>query len=133
MVNSITTLLFGAKYQRTRFHAAFALYLLIVVIGSVPHARAEIGSLASGLVLHSLAYSVITFLLFTGFAAGGQKNAIRACIIVAVMGAFDEYVQSYFPYRNAALSDWLVDCGASIVTVLLLTMMAPRLRLRGGD
>lgn len=118
-------LLFGTKYQRTRFHAAFVLYLLIVVLGSVPHVRAEIGTLASGLVLHSLAYSAITYLLFTGFAAGSQKKAVRALIIVALMGAADEYVQSFFPYRNAAVSDWLVDCGASLFMVLLLTKLAP--------
>jgi VanZ family protein len=37
-----------------------------------------------------------------------------------MMGATDEYVQSFWSYRTAALSDWMVDVvsGAVISTVL---------------
>lgn len=116
----ITALLFSAKYQRPRLHAAFILYFLILVLGSVPHARAEIANVAPGLILHSVAYSVITFLLFTGSTGDRLGKSIRAVLIVVIMGAFDEYVQSFFPYRNAAVSDLLVDSGASLVTAVLL-------------
>ena len=123
MVKLIATFLIGTKYKKPRFHAAFILYFLILVLGSVPHARAEIDYVASGVILHSLAYSVITYLLVTGSNGSGLATSIRAFLIVVVMGAFDEYVQTFFPYRNAAISDLLVDSGASFVTAVLLLMI----------
>ena len=106
----------GARYQRTRFYAAFGLYAMILILGSVPHARAEIGEVAPGLVLHSVAYAVITFLLASGSARSDRGRAVQAILIAMVMGAVDELVQSFFPYRTAAVSDWLVDCAAALVT-----------------
>jgi len=120
MVKPIAALLFDEKSQKPRLHAAFILYFLILVFGSIPHARAEIGLLAPGLVLHSVAYSVITFLLFSGLSGSRWEKSIRAFLIVVAMGAFDEYIQSFFPYRHAQISDVLVDSGASFVTALLL-------------
>ena len=123
MVKLIADLLVDSKYQRPRFHAAFILYFLIIVLGSIPHARAEMGNIAAGFVLHSVAYSVITYLLFTGSNGSRMVKSIRAFFIVVLMGAFDEYVQTFFPYRNAAISDLLVDSGASFITAVLLLKM----------
>ncbi|MDP3841768.1 MAG: VanZ family protein [Oxalobacteraceae bacterium] len=81
------------------------------------------GKIASGLVLHGLAYSIITFLLFTGSNGRPSGNALRTWLIVAIMGALDEFVQSFFPYRNAAVHDWAVDVTASFVTVFLLLIL----------
>ena len=116
MFRLFTHWLTGARYRRTRFYTAFFLYAMILVLGSVPHARAEIGEVASGLVLHSVAYAVITFLLASGSARSHRGRAIQAILIVVVMGAIDESVQSFFPYRTAAVNDWLVDCAAALVT-----------------
>jgi VanZ family protein len=37
-----------------------------------------------------------------------------------LMGALDEYVQSFFPYRHAAIGDWYVDVSAGIFMSALL-------------
>ena len=113
MSERIRRLLFGRVYRSLRFRSALLMYVLILVLGSIPHARAEIGELASGLVLHSVAYAVITFLLCTGSRRPLPGAALQAFLIVVVMGAVDEAVQSFFPYRHAALGDWAVDCAAS--------------------
>jgi VanZ family protein len=123
MVERLATFCFDTKYRSLRFRSAFILYILILVLGSIPHARAAIGELASGAVLHSLAYATITFLLFTGFGGNRLGRAVRALAIVALMGALDEYVQHFFPYRTTALGDWITDCSASIFTVLVLSML----------
>lgn len=123
MQQLISTWLFSAEYRRIRFTLAFVFFFLIIALGSIPGARQEVGQLATGLVLHSLAYAVITFLLFTGSSGSRLKKSIQAFLIVAAMGALDECVQNFFPYRTAAISDWLVDCGASCVAVSLLTML----------
>ena len=123
MTSRMLNLLFAAAYRSLRFRCAFLMYFLILILGSIPHARAEIGELASGLVLHSVAYAAITFLLATGARREASGAALQAVLIVIIMGAVDEWVQSFFPYRHAAVSDWMVDCGASICTAVLLLVL----------
>ncbi len=114
------------RYQRLRYRAAFLAYAAIVAMGAVPGARAEIGHYASGIVLHSLAYGAITLLLFTGSAGSAPARALRSVLTVAAMGAVDELLQSFLPYRRGALSDWLVDCNAAVLVSALLWAFLPR-------
>lgn len=113
-----------------RFRTAFVLYFLILILGSLPHAREEIGTFASGPVLHSIAYAIITFLLATGADRRPLAQSMQAFLIVVVMGALDECVQSFFPYRTAAVSDWLVDCSASLIMASIL--LPPHMKLARG-
>lgn len=121
-----TELLSGSRFQRVRYGSAYVLFLMIVVGGSIPHAREELGHFAPGLILHSLAYAVVTFLLWSGASGPRQRVAVRVWLTVAAMGAIDEVVQSFFPYRTAAVSDWLVDCGASAVALIVLQFAQTR-------
>ncbi len=116
----LTLLILDAPYQRLTYRFAFWLFAAVVALGSIPGARADIGELASGVVLHSLTYSVIAALLFYGRDASPPRKAIEAFLIVALMGAFDEFVQSFFPYRSARVGDWLVDMNAAMLTVVVL-------------
>jgi VanZ family protein len=119
-------LVLDPKLRKLRCAAALALYLAIVVAGSIPGARAEIGNYASGLVLHSLAYATLAFLWFTGNAGPAPGRALKAVLVVAAMGAGDEFVQSFFPYRGSDVRDWLVDCSAAIATCALLWALLPK-------
>jgi len=50
-------------------------------------------------------------------------------LAIALMGAVDEWVQSFFPYRSGDVRDWLVDVTAATLasTVLaVLASLAPR-------
>ncbi|MBC7574119.1 MAG: VanZ family protein [Herminiimonas sp.] len=122
--------LFRPARRRMRFRTAFVLYFLILILGSLPHAREEIGTFASGPVLHSIAYAIITFLLATGADRRPLAQSMQAFLIVVVMGALDECVQSFFPYRTAAVSDWLVDCSASLIMASIL--LPPHMKLARG-
>ena len=128
MNQQLTLILFGPKFRSRRFYGAFILYALIIGIGMIPDARAQAGVVASGLVLHSIAYASITFLLVTGSTRSRTGQSVQAVLLVLMMGAFDEYVQSFFPYRNAAISDWIVDCFAGLVTATLLYIGQPMMR-----
>lgn len=119
----LNQILLTDSHARLRYRSAIALYLLILILGSVPGARHDIGEVASGLVLHSCAYAGLTFLLFTGGTGSAALRAAKAVLTIAMMGALDEYVQSYFPYRHAAVSDWLVDCTAAVVTTGLMWVL----------
>jgi hypothetical protein len=116
----------GPKLRKLRLGIAIAIYLAIVIIGSIPGARHNIGEYASGIVLHSLAYAGLAALWFSGSTGDGAQRALKAVFAVAVMGACDEFVQSFFPYRGAAVGDWLVDCIAAIVAATILWAVLPK-------
>jgi VanZ family protein len=119
----LSTLVLDPKLRTLRRACAILMYLTIVVWGSIPGARAQIGHYAPGPVLHSIAYAVLAFLWFTGSAGNVAARAAKAVLAVAVMGAGDEFVQSFFPYRGAAVGDWMVDCAAALVTSTVLCIL----------
>jgi VanZ family protein len=126
----LSILVLDPKHRAWRRACALLMYLTIVVAGSVPGARAQIGEYATGLTLHSTAYAVLTFLWFTGSSGSPLARAAKAVLAVALMGAGDEFVQSFFPYRGADVRDWLVDCSSALVTSALLCAVLPRLDAR---
>jgi hypothetical protein len=129
----LSTLFFDPKLRMLRLACAVLMYLTILVAGSIPGARADIGHFASGPVLHSTAYAVLAFLWFTGSGGSTIARAAKAVLAVAVMGAGDEFVQSFFPYRGPAVSDWLVDCGAALATSVVLCAILPRQKAAEGQ
>ena len=126
MLTLLENIFVTAQFQKLRYGCAIALYLLILILGSIPGARSEVGEYASGLVLHSMSYAVLTFLLFSGSNGTPIERAIKSVLTVMAMGAFDEIVQSFLPYRNGAISDWLVDCNATLVTSALSWAVWPK-------
>lgn len=123
-------LVLDPKVRKIRLGIALALYLAIIVIGSIPGERRAIGAFASGVVLHSIAYAGLATLWFTGSTGDGAQRALKAVFAVALMGAGDEIVQSFFPYRGAAVGDWLVDCVAAVVAATVLWAVLPKASLR---
>jgi VanZ family protein len=115
----VTLLVPDEQYERFMFRSACILYTAVILLGSIPGARTEIGEVASGLALHFFTYACIALLLACGLRGGAKRKAAKAFAIVAVMGAVDEFVQSYLPYRTAALTDWYVDISAGFLTALL--------------
>jgi hypothetical protein len=122
----LSQMMFAPRLRRWRYGGAWLAYGAILVMGSVPGARAELGNYASGIVLHTLAYGAITFLLHTGSGGSLRARSCKAVMTVVAMGALDELVQSFLPYRRGALSDWLVDCNAAVITAGLLWQFLPR-------
>jgi hypothetical protein len=116
-------------HPRLRFAClacAALIYLAIVVTGNIPGARADIGQYAPGVVLHSSAYAVLACLCFLGSTGGPGARAVKAVLAVALMGAGDEFIQSFFPYRGADVRDWAVDVSAAIVAGSVMALLAAR-------
>jgi VanZ family protein len=126
----IKQLLLTSSHSRLRYGSAIVLYLLILILGSIPGARQDIGNVASGLILHSLAYAGLTFLIFTGGKGTSSQRAGKAVLTIALMGALDEMVQSLFPYRHGAIADWLVDCNAALLTAGFMWALWHRFRIQ---
>ncbi|MHA4870111.1 VanZ family protein [Duganella sp. PWIR1] len=122
-------LLLTSAHARLRYWTAIVLYLLILVLGSIPGARKDIGEVATGVILHSIAYAGLAFLIFTGSTGSLAQRAAKAVLTIALMGALDEYVQSFFPYRHGAVSDWLVDCNAAVLASAFMWALWSRYRI----
>ena len=122
----LALLVLDPKLRKLRLGCALLMYTAILVIGSIPGARAEIGQYATGVMLHSLAYAILTVLLFTGSSGSARSRALKSVLAVALMGAGDELLQSLFPYRGAAIADWLVDCTSAVITAALLWTLLPK-------
>jgi VanZ family protein len=110
------------QYESFMFRSGLLLYLAVVVLGSIPGAREEIGHVASGLVLHFTTYACIAFLLAAGAAGNATAKAVKAFFLVAAMGALDECVQATLPYRDGAVEDWIIDVSAALTVALLFRM-----------
>jgi len=120
MQNFLTKLFLSDAHARLRFWGAITLFILNCIIGSIPGARAEAAEFASGVVLHSCGYSALAFLLFTGCQGVPAQRALKAVLGIAIMGAIDEFVQTFFPYRHGSVSDWLVDMAAAIIAATVM-------------
>lgn len=122
----LTRLLLDPRLRSARIKAALLLYAGVLVAGSVPGARAEVGEYASGVVLHGLTYAFLAMLWFFGGTGSAAARAAKAVLAVALMGAGDELVQSFLPYRNGDVRDWMVDVGAAILAVTVLSVCVPQ-------
>lgn len=125
---ALLPLLYAEPRLRRAMHAvALIIFAGIVIAGSVPGARAEVGEFASGLVLHSLAYAALATLWFLGSTGNALQRALKAVLAIALMGAFDEGVQHFLPYRSGAVHDWLVDVSAATVAATILAALLARI------
>lgn len=122
----IALLISEPRYRKLSWRAAFLFYGAILVIGSIPGARADVGELASGFSLHMSAYSILALLLFCGVQGSAWSRACKSILMIAVMGALDECVQSVFPYRSADVMDWLVDMNAGLLISAMLWAAWPK-------
>jgi len=110
---------------RRALHALALLGLVaILVAGSIPGARAEVGAFASGVVLHGLTYAFLATLWFLGATGTPLQRALKAMLAIALMGAIDEWVQSFLPYRSGDVRDWLVDVIAATLASSVLAVLA---------
>jgi hypothetical protein len=122
--------LLDPRLNKLRHAAAIILFISILIGGSIPGARANIGDYAPGVVLHSSAYAVLALLWFTGSRGNAASRTLATVLAIAVMGAIDESVQSFFPYRGADVRDWMVDCIAAVIVCAILWLVLPKAALQ---
>lgn len=127
-ISNMRVLLFptNTRQMALRRNIAYLGYALVIILGTVPGARAEVGEVAPGLFLHFATYASIAMLLFTGTNATAIGRVLYSVLIVAVMGAVDEFIQSFLPYRHGAISDWYVDVLAAMTMALILFRLFTR-------
>jgi len=132
MTSLLFTFLQNPRMRLLCLAGAVLMYLTIITTGNIPGARADIGAYAPGAVLHSIAYAVLATLWFSGSRGTPLARACKAVLAIAAMGAGDEFVQSFFPYRGADVRDWAVDVSAAIVASSVMALLAARATVDTG-
>jgi len=132
MLNFLYQFLLTPVHARLRYWSALVLFILIVIIGSIPGARAEAAVWATGLVLHGCAYAGLAFLIFTGASGNPSQRALKAVLHIAVMGAIDELVQSTLSYRHGSIGDWYIDCIAALLSASFMWVLWTTRKVRAA-
>ena len=122
----LSFLLLDPRLRSARIKTALLLYAAVILAGSIPGARAGVGELASGLVLHGLTYAFLASLWFFASTGNAAVRALKAVLAVALMGACDEFVQSFLSYRSGDIRDWLVDVSAASIISTILALWVPK-------
>ena len=102
----------------------------MIVIGAIPGEAQALSDAVGDKLLHLGAYSFLTCALFGGMRGTTTSRALRSLIAIGVLGALDEAIQSFMPYRNANLSDWAFDmlaAGLALAVLILITGNKPGL------
>jgi len=69
---------------------------------------------------------MFNLLLFSGNKGNRTERVVKSVLTIMAMGALDEYVQSFFPYRSSDVMDWTVDVISGIVSATMLWTLWPR-------
>lgn len=103
--------------------AAIIFFILMVILGAIPGEAHALSEAVHDKLLHFLAYSVLSVLIYASFTGQPAARAFRTLIIIASLGALDEAIQSLMPYRDANWMDWKADMLASLSSVTLLAFL----------
>jgi VanZ family protein len=99
--------------------AAAAFFGVLVTVGNLPGLAAQMSDTFGDKCLHLTAYAVLTALIY---ASVQRRPGLTALLVVAVLGGLDEWIQSFFAYRQAELLDLLADISAAGATVISLNI-----------
>ena len=117
------------KIRWTYLIAAITLFILMLALGSYPGNAQALTEKINDKILHFLAYSLLTALIYLSlYSTKREKFFITLCIMFA-LSLTDEYIQSMLSFRTASLLDLSVDLlAASLMTscLSLLTIATDR-------
>lgn len=105
--------------------AAMLLYILMVLVGAVPGKAEALSAAVYDKLLHFSAYAVLSGLVYCGLSGRPVPRALRTLIVAGALGALDEAIQSFMPYRHANWADWRVDMLAALSCVVILILLHP--------
>lgn len=115
-----------------RLALAYLFFGLMVGFGAIPGEAQSLSSVFGDKLLHFCAYALLSALIFSGSAGGAWARASRTLLLVAILGAADELIQSGMSYRSADLKDWAWDMLAvcwSVASMLALDSAGVRVRI----
>lgn len=102
------------------FTTASGFFIVLVALGSIPGAADSLSQRYGDKLLHTLAYGVLAVLYFQAYRGSKLARSSATVATIALLGALDETLQSFLPYRNASLADWCFDVASALLIVALM-------------
>ena len=103
--------------------AAIGLFILMLALGSYPGNAQALTEKINDKILHFLAYSLLTALIYLSLnSTKREKFFITLCIMFA-LSLTDEYIQSMLSFRTASLLDLSVDLLAAGLMTSCLSLL----------
>lgn len=101
---------------------AYVFFALMMLIGAIPGEAQALSDAVGDKLLHVIAYSFLTCMLFGSLRGTIVSRASRTMMMIGLLGGIDETIQSVMPYRNANFVDLAFDmlAGGLTLTVLIL-------------
>lgn len=113
----------GFFFDKPSLIIALAFFAAMLAIGAIPGEANALSAQISDKLLHFLAYSFLTCCLYASISGDKLRRAWISLLLVGVLGALDETIQRFMPYRSCDLEDWLFDILAGAVSVALISLL----------
>lgn len=111
------------KIRWTYLIAANSIFILMLALGSYPGNAQALTEKINDKILHFLAYSLLTALIYLSLnSTKREKFFITLCIMFA-LSLTDEYIQSMLSFRTASLLDLSVDLLAAGLMTSCLSLL----------
>lgn len=103
--------------------AALLFFSLMIGLGSIPGNATALTEKINDKLLHFLAYSLLTFLIYQSLIISRFAKFFTTLNILFVLSMADEIIQSHLSYRTTSLSDLIADMLAAFLVTTLLSLI----------
>ncbi|WP_295750763.1 VanZ family protein [Undibacterium sp.] len=110
------------SYRRS-FLLGAIFFATMVAIGAIPGEATALSARIPDKLLHFVAYSFLTCCIFGSLKGGLWSRSWRSIVYVGMLGALDENIQRFMPYRSCDIADWAFDMLAATLSVLILSLI----------
>jgi len=111
-----------------------AAYIFVIFFLADSGAVSQIEELNPYSVLHIPLYGLLTFLLLLSLCTGGgrysRNRVIAAGVIAMIVGALDEFHQTFIPTRDGSWGDVFLDILGTVLALLIFSRVYPILFLK---
>jgi VanZ family protein len=111
------------KIQWPWLAIALIFFLFMIIVGSLPGNAQALTEKINDKILHFLAYSLLTVLIYLSLSTTHLRKFTFTLSIIAILAMTDELIQSTMTFRNASLYDLSVDILAASLIASCLSLL----------
>jgi VanZ family protein len=111
------------KIQWPWLAIALIFFLFMIIVGSLPGNAQALTEKINDKILHFLAYSLLTALIYLSLSTTHLRKFTLTLSIIAILAMTDELIQSTMTFRNASLYDLSIDILAASLIASCLSLL----------
>ncbi len=116
------------KIQWPWLAIAIVFFLFMIALGSLPGNAQALTEKINDKILHFLAYSLLTILIYLSLSTTQLRKFTLTLSIIAILAMTDELIQSTMAFRNASLYDLSIDILAASLIASCLSLLTKKNR-----